>query len=408
MRERAIDRSTRGLLASSALLFALVGPMVPVARAASAVDTMTMLSAKQAERASAIAQLDAMRASLASELSTYTALCQQLGQARHDVSENATELATLQTEWAAAQTRLGDRAQLLYMSGGDQVTELLTSPSFQDFVVRADYLASLGESDAALVDQVSRLRLERQRMRDHLDMRAAQLAQQQTQAAEARAALEAQISVVNARASALGTDIASLVARQRAEAAAAALAAGGSLPTGSFDPNLLVADANYKAAQSMSSADIQAFLDKLPGTLKSYSAPDHNGVVKTTAQMIAEAAVQWSVSPKVILATLQKEQSLLEMTAPAQGAYDWAMGCGKADSATYYQYQGFGNQIWYGAQKLTQDGSGWSTGCSLDIDGTTVHPADASTYSLYRYTPHLQGTASFWTIYWRYFGDPTR
>ena len=36
----------------------------------------------------------------------------------------------------------------------------------------------------------------------------------------------------------------------------------------------------------------------------------------------------WQVSPKVILATLQKEQGLLSATSPSTSALDWAMGCG--------------------------------------------------------------------------------
>jgi hypothetical protein len=156
----------------------------------------------------------------------------------------------------------------------------------------------------------------------------------------------------------------------------------------------------------MTAEGIQSWLDSQPGGLKTYAGPDHAGVRKTAAQMIAEAAASWTVSPKIILVTLQKEQSLIGRANPSQYALDWAMGCGKMDSRTISSYQGFGNQIWGGARALSRNRGGWRSGISLSIDNTAVYPANASTYSLYRYTPHFPGNASFWRLYWRYFGDP--
>jgi hypothetical protein len=133
---------------------------------------------------------------------------------------------------------------------------------------------------------------------------------------------------------------------------------------------------------------------------------DHNGVNKSAAEMIADAAVAWNVSPKVILVTLQKEQSLLGRSGPSQTALDWALGVGKTDSSTIYKYQGFGNQIWWGAATLNNNAERWKPGAQLLIDGNYVVPSNGATHSLYRYTPHIRGNTSFWLLYWRYFGDP--
>jgi hypothetical protein len=122
--------------------------------------------------------------------------------------------------------------------------------------------------------------------------------------------------------------------------------------------------------------------------------------------MIADAAAAWSVSPKVILVTLQKEQSLVNGGRPSTYALDWAMGCGKMDSSTLYQYQGFGNQIWGGARALSRNRSNWHSGMSLNIDGAAVYPSNAATLTLYRYTPHFHGNTLFWKLFWRYFGNP--
>jgi hypothetical protein len=124
--------------------------------------------------------------------------------------------------------------------------------------------------------------------------------------------------------------------------------------------------------------------------------------------MIAEAANAWEVSPRVILTTLQKEQSLISRGSPSQYALDWAMGCGKMDGSTLSQYQGFGNQIWGGARALHRNRTSWHPGISLNIDGAAVYPTNAATFTLYRYTPHFHGNTSFWRLYWHYFGDPAK
>jgi hypothetical protein len=173
-----------------------------------------------------------------------------------------------------------------------------------------------------------------------------------------------------------------------------------------FDPNTLVSNDVYSDSGSMTAADIQTFLAARSGVLGSYSARDHNGVTRSAAEMIAEAAREWGVNPRVILVTLQKEQSLLTDGSPSQRALDWAMGCGKMDGSTLSQYQGFGNQIWGGARALARNRSYWRAGISLSIDGNAVYPSNSATHSLYRYTPHLHGNVLFWRIYWRYFGNP--
>jgi carbohydrate-binding DOMON domain-containing protein len=168
----------------------------------------------------------------------------------------------------------------------------------------------------------------------------------------------------------------------------------------------VISEAAFLAAGSMSAEGIQAFLNGQAGDLKSYSGPDHNGATRTAAQMIAEAASAWGVSPKVIIATLQKEQSLISRAGASQYALDWAMGCGKAESYTISSYKGFGNQVWNGARVLMKNRAGWRAGAMLPIDGSAVYPTNAATYTLYRYTPHFAGATSFWRLYWRYFGDP--
>ena len=180
----------------------------------------------------------------------------------------------------------------------------------------------------------------------------------------------------------------------------------GLLAVASFDPDDLISDATFTAVDSLSESAIQGFLAAQSGILASYQAPDHNGVTRSASAIIWQAAEAWQISPKVILATLQKEQGLLSTASPDASALEWAMGCGLPDSA----YEGFGKQVWYGAESLHNDGQGFYAGIAKVCGDGTVQPVDEASYALYCYTPWIGidggGNELFWTLYWQYFGDP--
>ena len=183
------------------------------------------------------------------------------------------------------------------------------------------------------------------------------------------------------------------------------------LGAATFDPNDVITDVNFTAVDSLSQSAVQSFLAAQTGILSSYQAPDFNGVTRSAAAIIQQAAVAWQVSPKVILVTLQKEQGLLDATSPSAAALAWAMGCGVPDAGSpNTTYEGFGNQVWYGAESLHDDGPGFFAGIVKVCGDGTVEPADAASFALYTYTPWIGinggGNKLFWTLYWQYFGDP--
>jgi hypothetical protein len=185
----------------------------------------------------------------------------------------------------------------------------------------------------------------------------------------------------------------------------------GLLGSPAFDPDDLITDSNFSDSFCLSQAQVQSFLSSQPGVLGSYSATDHLGVKRSAAAIVYLAAKAWQVSPKVILATLQKEQGLLSATSPGASALDWAMGCGCPDSgARDTTDEGFGRQVWYGAESLHDDGQGWLAGVTKACGDGSVEPVDQATYALYCYTPWIGlaggGNKLFWTLYWQYFGDP--
>ena len=178
-----------------------------------------------------------------------------------------------------------------------------------------------------------------------------------------------------------------------------------------FTPDDLITDANFTAVGALDQSGVQSFLAAQNGILDSYQAADHTGVTRSAAAIVCQAAAAWQVSPKVILVTLQKEQGLLSAAQPSASALAWAMGCGVPDTGSRNTaYEGFGNQVWYGAESLHNDGQGWQAGIAKVCGDGTVHPVDEASYALYRYTPWIGvnggGNKLFWTLYWQYFGDP--
>jgi len=235
-----------------------------------------------------------------------------------------------------------------------------------------------------------------------------------------------------------------------------------------YDPLNVIPYDTWRASSSMSAADIQSFLDAQEGPLKTYrtgyyhnltpldsSGPVYHSTMKTAAQIIWDAAHAWNLNPKVILATLQKEQSLLTSNyvgmkvtrkradgTPYTYTYTQkdvdaillkAMGCGvygatdPATGLTTNRSPGFGHQIWDGARLLStyEDTKNWypykekdvfipkldANGNRVYVDGKLQYdtiqivPANASTFALYTYTPYFPQKL-VWDVYVRYFGDP--
>lgn len=184
-------------------------------------------------------------------------------------------------------------------------------------------------------------------------------------------------------------------------------------------PNDLLADRDLTDASSLSLSQIQSFLNQ-KGTLGYYYTPDVDGVVKTAAEVIWRVATTYSISPKFLLALVQREQSLVEAKKPTQGQYDWAAGFGVCDSCSKNDpntiaWKGFANQIEGAARQISvrylpdlkKKGttiSGIGPGITKVIDGTSVTPTNKATAILYTYTPHLHGNQNFFTIWQRWFG----
>lgn len=179
-----------------------------------------------------------------------------------------------------------------------------------------------------------------------------------------------------------------------------------------------------------------------------YCSGGVSGGTKSAAQIIKDVSAACSVNPKVILVLLQKEQRLITDDWPWLVQYTKATGYGCPDSALgtdvdanqngcYDAYEGFFNQIWYGARQYQRYAKepqkfNYRSGQTSNVlynpnascGGTNVTMQNQATAGLYNYTPYqpnqaalnnLYGTGdgcsaygnrNFWRMFIDWFGSP--
>lgn len=180
-----------------------------------------------------------------------------------------------------------------------------------------------------------------------------------------------------------------------------------------FDPNDIVSDGELQDYKSMDLTAIQEFLNNQDGILKNLSTIDAFGSQRLASEIIYNAAQTYKINPKWILATLQKEQSLITNPNPSQKNIDWAMGYAVCDSCSIYDpqvalFKGFGIQVDKATWRIryyydNPEKFNFLPGKLCQIDGQPVIPNNQSTANLYNYTPHMQGNFNFWNIWNRWF-----
>jgi hypothetical protein len=236
----------------------------------------------------------------------------------------------------------------------------------------------------------------------------------------------------------------------------------------SFNSSRIIDDSVFFDSNSMGAQDVQAFLSsKVPNCdtnheagggytppftcLKDYrqniqgkSADAYctgavSGGMKSAAQIIKDVSVACSISPKVLIVLLQKEQSLITDTWPWPNQYEKATGYACPDTAPCDpEFAGFFNQIWYAARQFQRYvkqpqsfnfASGKTSFVSYQANnpgcgGTNITIQNSATAALYNYTPYqpnaaalnnLYGTGdtcsaygnrNFWRLFSDWFGSP--
>ncbi len=225
-----------------------------------------------------------------------------------------------------------------------------------------------------------------------------------------------------------------------------------------FQPGNIISDDAFYDSNAMSEEEIQAFLDDKIGTCSNSNclnvkrtdtfsrAADRNictaysgAPSERTSTIIFKVQRACGISAKVLLVTLQKEQSLVTATAPSDSRLSRAMGYGCPDSANGgcdANYYGLYNQLYMAAWQFKRYST--PTPWGRHQPGTLAigyHPNSAcgsltvtivnnATAALYNYTPYTPnaaalsnlrgvgdscssyGNRNFWTFYNDWFGDP--
>jgi hypothetical protein len=177
-----------------------------------------------------------------------------------------------------------------------------------------------------------------------------------------------------------------------------------------FNPHFIISDEDMTDYSSMGLLEIQRFLEEKGSALAWRTFIDYQGFNKTSSEIILQAALESKINPKVILTTLQKEQSLIEDPIPTQNQFDKAMGYRCPDSGGCNpKALGFGKQVdgaaWQFQQYyLTPDNWTYRINQLYEIDGFLVIPANQATANLYNYTPHYSGNDRFFLIWQKYWG----
>jgi hypothetical protein len=203
-----------------------------------------------------------------------------------------------------------------------------------------------------------------------------------------------------------------------------------------FSAGDIISDANFSDSRSMSAADIQRFLEKLapecspipggPECLKDYrettvtrpaatggQCAEYTGAANEWASaIIAKVARACGISPRVILVTLQKEQSLVDTLTPSAREYKVAMGYGCPDTAQCdTKYFGLYNQLYWGSWQLSEyflHPTRWrhhpgSVAIRYSPSGPCLAPVvkieNRATGALYNYTPYQPNAAARATWY---------
>lgn len=191
-----------------------------------------------------------------------------------------------------------------------------------------------------------------------------------------------------------------------------------------FNPNYIISDEELIDADSFSLNSIQKFLEGKEGTLKNYEVADIDGKTRCAAEIINNASQNNRINPQILLALLQKEQSLIENAAPSQYNYDWATGFARCDSCdpsdpVIVRYKGFATQVhsaaerfkWY-LEQYVNNANGWlkQPGQTYELlysyqtpPSYKITPLNQATACLYNYTPYYSGNYSFWDIWNKWF-----
>ncbi|HEX7963142.1 MAG TPA: hypothetical protein VF466_00980, partial [Candidatus Saccharimonadales bacterium] len=174
--------------------------------------------------------------------------------------------------------------------------------------------------------------------------------------------------------------------------AAVAVFAGnaGLASAASFNPHRVADDQVFDNTSTMTTEQIDAFLNTFPGscisTNNGFSAPVPTGYTPSggytygsnvsAGTVIQHAAAAYDLNPQVLIATLQKEQGLVSGGSGCSTLrYTGAMGYGCPDSGTTHSYSGLNLYTWRGVTVTAVDGTCVNTSAKAGFSQQVIHAA---------------------------------
>ncbi|MCU1596410.1 MAG: hypothetical protein JWQ47_149 [Glaciihabitans sp.] len=199
-----------------------------------------------------------------------------------------------------------------------------------------------------------------------------------------------------------------------------------------FDPGLIASDVIFYNSATMTSTQIQAFLNaKLPKCatgstcLNKYSAFTNvrasDAMCKgypvaadqSAATIIANVSTSCGINPQVLIVLLQKEQGLVTSTAPTSSKYLYATGYACPDTTgCQAKYSGFFNQVYDAARQFIRYGM-YPSSYNYQVGKTKAIPYNTNakcgsrtvtiqskaTAALYDYTPYTPDQSAINNMY---------
>ena len=188
-----------------------------------------------------------------------------------------------------------------------------------------------------------------------------------------------------------------------------------------FNPSYIMSNETFSSTRAFpSQSSVQNFLNDRNSPLRNYSEQGQPASYWIFAAARGETSSKWGVVPRinpgVLIAYLEKEQSLISLTnydvvKDPQNRIRTAMGYGCPDGTNCdTKYYGLANQLNWGAYQLQFNFDRGASGSNLvapyhiqktitTLDEYNVFLSNAATAANYRYTPHVYwGNYNLWKI----------
>ncbi len=177
--------------------------------------------------------------------------------------------------------------------------------------------------------------------------------------------------------------------------------------------DMIITDLRVRNDEGFVEKQVQQFLDKQPGPLKSY-VEILGTVQQTAARSIANTSVVSGVNPRVVLVLLEVKNGLLSNTSISQTTIDFALGFDKPEQ------QGFLSQIELATEMLDQKWITYSKSKDVVFKDSSIQTSLApnrgtfAVQSVFGTTTDQKmwekqvglGVGSFYDTYKKLFGDP--